>query len=180
MELVPTSLPEVILIQLDVHRDPRGFFVETFHEAKYRDAGVVGPFVQDNHSMSSRGVLRGLHAQRRFAQGKLIRCTEGAVFDVAVDVRRGSPRFAQWIGYELSAENFRQLWIPPGFVHGFLVLSERAQIEYKCTELYHPEDEYGIVWDDPAIGIEWPVDEPLLSKRDAALPRLCDVPDLPE
>jgi dTDP-4-dehydrorhamnose 3,5-epimerase len=180
MELVPTSLPEVILIQLDVHRDPRGFFVETFHEAKYRDAGVVGPFVQDNHSMSSRGVLRGLHAQRRFAQGKLIRCTEGAVFDVAVDVRRGSPRFAQWIGYELSAENFRQLWIPPGFVHGFLVLSERAQIEYKCTELYHPEDEYGIVWDDPAIGIEWPVDEPLLSKRDAALPRLRDVPDLPE
>jgi dTDP-4-dehydrorhamnose 3,5-epimerase len=180
MELVPTSLPEVILIQLDVHRDPRGFFVESFHEAKYRDAGVVGPFVQDNHSMSSRGVLRGLHAQRRFAQGKLIRCTEGAVFDVAVDVRRGSPRFAQWIGYELSAENFRQLWIPPGFVHGFLVLSERAQIEYKCTELYHPEDEYGIVWDDPAIGIEWPVDEPLLSKRDAALPRLRDVPDLPE
>ena len=119
MELIPTSLPEVILIQLDVHADPRGFFLETFHETKYREAGVVGPFVQDNHSMSTRGVLRGLHAQRQFAQGKLIRCTEGAVFDVAVDVRRSSPRFAHWVGYELSAENFRQLWIPPGFVHGF-------------------------------------------------------------
>ena len=181
MRFLPTELPDVILIEPAVFRDARGFFLEAYHAAKFAEAGIDAPFVQDNHSLSAQGTLRGLHAQRRHAQGKLVRCTEGRVFDVAVDVRRGSSTFGRWAGFELSAENFRLLWIPPGFLHGFCVLSERAQLQYKCTALYHPEDEIGVVWNDPDLAIGWPVSAPLLSERDRALPRLADVLErLPE
>jgi dTDP-4-dehydrorhamnose 3,5-epimerase len=175
MRFVPTELPGVILVEPAVLRDSRGFFLEAYHAAKFASAGIDVRFVQDNHSLSSRGTLRGLHAQCRFPQGKLVRCTEGSIFDVAVDVRRGSPGFGRWFGVELSAENFRQLWIPPGFLHGFCVLSERAQLQYKCTELYRADDEIGVVWNDPELAIRWPVDAPLLSDKDRALPRLKDL-----
>jgi dTDP-4-dehydrorhamnose 3,5-epimerase len=132
-------------------------------------------FVQDNHSLSARGTLRGLHMQNHFAQGKLVRCTAGAIYDVAVDARRGSKTFGHWVGETLSAENFQQLWVPPGFLHGFCVLTDTAQVEYKCTEVYHPEDELGVLWSDPEIGIAWPVSEPTLSAKDAALPRLREI-----
>lgn len=177
MRFLSTELPGVVLIEPAVFRDARGFFLESFHAAKFAAGGIEAVFVQDNHSLSSRGTLRGLHAQRRFPQGKLVRCTEGSVFDVAVDVRRGSPTFGRWASFELSADNFRELWIPAGFLHGFCVLSERAQLQYKCTELYHPEDEFGVVWNDPDVGIRWPVAEPLLSDRDRALPRLAEIRD---
>jgi dTDP-4-dehydrorhamnose 3,5-epimerase len=175
MRFVSTDLPGVVLIEPVVLRDARGFFLETFHAEKFAAGGIAAGFVQDNHSLSVRGTLRGLHAQRLHPQGKLVRCTEGSVFDVAVDVRRGSPSFGRWIGFELSAENFRELWIPPGFLHGFCALSERAQLQYKCTEFYRGEDEFGVVWNDPDIGIRWPLDAPLLSERDRALPRLKDI-----
>jgi dTDP-4-dehydrorhamnose 3,5-epimerase len=158
-----------------VFRDARGFFLESFHAGKFAAGGIRASFVQDNHSLSSRGTLRGLHAQARFPQAKLVRCTEGSVFDVAVDVRRGSPTFGRWVGFELSADNFRQLFIPEGFLHGFCATSERAQLQYKCAEIYHPEDELGVVWNDPEIGIRWPIAAPLLSDKDRALPRLRDV-----
>ena len=175
MRFLSTELPGVVLIEPAVFRDARGFFLESFHAGKFAAGGIEATFVQDNHSLSSRGTLRGLHGQRRFPQGKLVRCTEGSVFDVAVDVRRGSASFGRWVGVELSAENFRQLWIPPGFLHGFCVLSKRAQLQYKCTELYHAEDEFGVVWNDPDLAIRWPIDAPLLSDKDRALPRLKDV-----
>jgi dTDP-4-dehydrorhamnose 3,5-epimerase len=171
----PTALPDVIVVEPRVHRDPRGFFLESYHMQRYAEGGIDARFVQDNHSFSARGTLRGLHMQRAFAQGKLIRCTEGEIFDVAVDVRRGSGTFGSWVGETLSAQNFRQLWIPPGFLHGFCVVSETAQVEYKCTELYHPEDELGVIWNDPDIGIAWPIGAPVLSAKDAALPRLREV-----
>jgi dTDP-4-dehydrorhamnose 3,5-epimerase len=177
MRFLPTELPGVLLIEPAVFRDARGFFLESYHAARFAEAGIEAPFVQDNHSFSVRGTLRGLHGQLRFPQGKLVRCTEGSVFDVAVDVRRGSPSFGRWAGFELSAENFRQLWIPPGFLHGFCALSERAQVQYKCTELYRPEDEVGVVWNDPELAIHWPVEAPLLSDKDRALPRLASVVD---
>ena len=175
MRFLPTELPDLVLIEPAVFRDARGFFLEAYHAGKFAEAGIDVPFVQDNHSLSVRGTLRGLHAQRRHPQGKLVRCTEGRVFDVAVDLRRGSPGFGRWAGFELSAENFRQLWIPPGFLHGFCVLSERAQLQYKCTEPYRAEDEFGVVWDDPDLAIHWPLDAPLLSDKDRALPRLASV-----
>jgi dTDP-4-dehydrorhamnose 3,5-epimerase len=175
MRFEPTEIPDVIRVEPRIFRDARGFFLESFHEAKFAEAGVRARFVQDNHSRSSRGTLRGLHMQVSFAQGKLVRCTAGEVFDVAVDVRRGSKTFGKWVGETLSAENFRQLWVPPGFLHGFCVTSDSAEIQYKCTELYHPEDELGVLWSDPDLGIRWPVTEPLLSAKDAALPRLRDV-----
>jgi len=171
----PTSLPEVILIEPRVHRDARGFFLESYHAQRFADGGISARFVQDNHSLSARGTLRGLHMQRHFAQGKLIRCTQGKIFDVAVDARPGSASFGRWVGETLSARNFRQLWVPPGFLHGFCVVSKTAQVEYKCTELYHPEDEIGVIWNDPAIGVRWPVAAPLLSAKDAALPRLSEI-----
>jgi dTDP-4-dehydrorhamnose 3,5-epimerase len=171
----PTALPDVIVVEPRVHRDPRGFFLESYHMQRYAEGGIDARFVQDNHSFSARGTLRGLHMQRAFAQGKLIRCTAGEIFDVAVDVRRGSGTFGSWVGETLSAQNFRQLWIPPGFLHGFCVVSETAQVEYKCTELYHPEDELGVIWNDPDIGIAWPIGAPVLSAKDAALPRLREV-----
>ena len=178
MKITPTAIPEVRVVEPRVFRDDRGFFLETFHERKYREAGLDARFVQDNHSRSVRGTLRGLHAQRLKPQGKLVRCVEGELFDVAVDIRRGSPTFKQWVGEVLSAENFKQLWIPEGFAHGFCVLSDHAQMEYKCTDFYAPDDELGLIWDDPEIAIEWPLDEPLLSEKDAAAPRISEVLDL--
>jgi dTDP-4-dehydrorhamnose 3,5-epimerase len=166
VRFVPTAIPGVLIIEPDVHRDPRGFFLETYHAEKYRAAGIEGPFVQDNHSRSVAGTLRGLHLQLRHAQGKLVRVIEGEIFDVAVDVRRGSPAFGRWVGVTLTAENFRQCYVPPGFAHGFAVLSPTAQVEYKCTDVYDPKSELGIAWNDPSIGIEWPVAEPVLSDRD--------------
>ena len=175
MRFEPTSIPDVILIEPRVFRDARGFFLETYHAQRFAAAGIVAEFVQDNHSASANGTLRGLHMQREFAQGKLVRCVAGEIFDVAVDARPGSKTFGRWIGETLSAANFRQLWVPPGFLHGFCVVSESAQVEYKCTELYHPEDELGVIWNDPDLGIGWPVRAPVLSAKDAALPRLREV-----
>src|SRR5215475_13979394 len=175
MRFEPTAIPDVVLIEPRVFKDARGFFLETYHAEKWAEGGVRATFVQDNHSDSARGTLRGLHMQRVFAQGKLVRCVAGEIFDVAVDARRGSPTFGRWVGAALSAGNFRQLWVPPGFLHGFCVTSATAEVEYKCTELYHPEDELGALWSDPDIGIRWPVAEPLLSAKDAALPRLREI-----
>ncbi len=179
MKVVPTELPEVLILEPKVHGDSRGFFYETFQARRYADAGIPGAFVQDNLSRSVRGTLRGLHFQEPRAQGKLVQVLRGTVWDVAVDVRRGSPRFGRWIALELSETTPRQLWIPPGFAHGFCVLSDSADFFYKCTELYSPESERSIAWDDPAIGIAWPVKEPLLSAKDRAAPRLADAPVLP-
>jgi dTDP-4-dehydrorhamnose 3,5-epimerase len=177
MRFTPTELPEVLLIEPDVYRDARGFFLETFHERKYRDGGIEARFVQDNHSRSMRGTLRGLHAQRTRPQGKLIRVIEGEIFDVAVDIRRGSPDFKRWVGVSLSADSFRQCWVPPGFAHGFCVTSEIAEVEYKCTDLYDPADEIGFLWNDPDVGVRWPVADPILSEKDARAPRLRDLLD---
>jgi dTDP-4-dehydrorhamnose 3,5-epimerase len=175
MRFLPTALPEVVLIEPDVFRDDRGFFLETWHAEKYREGGLPETFVQDNHSFSVRNVLRGLHAQIRHPQGKLVRAVLGEIFDVAVDIRPGSPTFGKWVGEILSGENFRQLWIPPGFAHGFCVLSETAHVLYKCTEVYRRDDEVSILWSDPEIGIDWPVLEPVLSAKDQAASRLRDL-----
>ena len=177
MRTVPTDLPGVVLIEPVVHRDSRGFFLETYNERRYREAGIKATFVQDNHSRSTRGTVRGLHFQVRRMQGKLVRAVAGEMFDVAVDVRRGSPSFGRWVGAQLSAENFRQIYIPPGFAHGFCVLSDVGEVEYKCTELYEAADELVIAWNDPQIGVEWPTSEPLLSAKDKVAPRLSDVLD---
>ncbi|MGG2043238.1 dTDP-4-dehydrorhamnose 3,5-epimerase [Burkholderia gladioli] len=174
IQVSATALPEVKLIEPKVFGDERGFFYESFNGREF--AEKVDPqavFVQDNHSRSMRGVLRGLHYQIEHAQGKLVRVVEGEVFDVAVDLRRSSPNFGKWVGISLSAENQRQLWVPPGFAHGFLVLSEAAQFLYKTTDYWYPEYERSIVWNDPAIGIEWPGDaEPVLAVKDAAGKRI--------
>ena len=175
MRVVPTAIPDILLIEPDVHADGRGFFLETFHAARYREHGMAGPFVQDNHSRSVGGTLRGLHLQLEHPQGKLIRAVEGEIFDVAVDVRRGSPTFGRWVGVALSAESFRQVYIPAGFAHGFAVLSAVAQVEYKTTDFYDPAGELGIAWNDPALGIEWPVTAPILSARDGRHPNLAEV-----
>ena len=181
MKFQRTEIEGVILVEPDVFRDPRGFFMETYHAKKYADGSILASFVQDNHSLSLQGTLRGLHAQREHPQGKLVRAIGGRIFDVAVDVRRGSPTFGKWVGHELSSENHRQLYTPPGLVHGFCVLSEKAQVEYKCTDFYYPNDELGIIWNDPEIAIEWPLDNPVLSEKDAVNPRLSDVMErLPE
>ena len=177
MRVEPTALPGVLLVEPTVHRDPRGFFLETYQAEKYARAGVGASFVQDNHSRSEGPILRGLHAQQRRPQGKLVRAVEGTIFDVAVDIRIGSPTFKRWVGYELSADNFRQLWIPEGFAHGFCVVSGPVQVEYKCTALYDREDEMAIAWNDPEIGIRWPIAEPLLSAKDAAAPPLAHLLD---
>jgi dTDP-4-dehydrorhamnose 3,5-epimerase len=177
MKVITTAIPEVLILEPAVYRDSRGFFLETYHEAKYRAAGIDYAFVQDNHSRSVANTLRGLHAQQQRPQGKLMRCIEGEIWDIAVDVRRGSPTFKQWVAATLSAENYRQLWVPPGFLHGFCVLSETAQVEYKCTDVYQPNDELAVVWDDPDLAIDWPMRTPLLSAKDAAQPRLADVWD---
>ena len=177
MKVVATDLPGVVIVEPDVHRDARGFFLEAYHQRKFAEAGIPGPFVQDNHSYSVQGTLRGLHAQRIRPQGKLVRAVVGEMFDVAVDVRRGSPTFGKWVGVALSGENFRQIYIPPGFVHGFCVLSERLHVEYKCTDFYEAGDEMTVAWNDPEIGIRWPVTSPVLSAKDAGAPRLAEVLD---
>jgi dTDP-4-dehydrorhamnose 3,5-epimerase len=181
MKFIATDIPGVIVVEPQVFRDERGFFLETYHEQKYHEAGIGAVFVQDNHSRSQRGAIRGLHAQLRRPQGKLIRAVEGEIYDVAVDIRRGSPHFGQWVGVWLSAENFRQLYIPPGFAHGFCVTSEVAQIVYKCTDFYDPGGEVSVQWNDPELKINWPIEEiysPVLSKKDIAakpLQQLMDV-----
>lgn len=172
MTVTETGLPGVLLIEPRVFGDARGFFLERYHAERYAEAGIEAAFVQDNHSRSERGILRGLHFQIQHPQGKLVEVVQGEVYDVAVDVRPGSATFGQWTGVTLSAENHRQLWVPPGFAHGFVVVSETADFLYKCTDVYHPEDEGGIIWNDPDLGIDWPVPVPRLSEKDAALPRL--------
>ena len=174
MRVTATSLPEVLVVEPDVHADGRGFFLESYQADRYRRCGIPGPFVQDNHSRSAAGTLRGLHLQLRHPQGKLIRAVEGEIFDVAVDVRRGSPTFGQWVGVTLSAENFKQIYIPTGFAHGFAVISQAAQVEYKATDFYDPSGELGIAWNDPALAIGWPSATPMLSARDARHPMLAD------
>jgi dTDP-4-dehydrorhamnose 3,5-epimerase len=173
VKFLQTDLPGVMVVEPDVHRDARGFFLETFHARKYREGGIPYDFVQDNHSRSVRGTLRGLHAQRTRPQGKLVRALRGEIFDVALDIRPGSKSFGGWTAAVLSEENFRQMFVPPGFAHGFCVLSDLAEIEYKCTDFYDRSDEIGVLWD--SAGIDWPVKEPLLSAKDAALPRLEDL-----
>lgn len=168
MKFRPTELPDVIVVEPLVHRDDRGFFLEVYHEGKFREAGLDVRFVQDNHSRSARHVLRGLHAQLRRPQGKLVRATVGEIYDVAVDVRPGSPTFGRWVGVLLSGETLHACWVPPGFAHGFCVLSDVAEIEYKCTAPYDPTDEIVLRWDDPTVGVRWPVADPVLSARDRA------------
>jgi dTDP-4-dehydrorhamnose 3,5-epimerase len=175
MKFLPTALPEVVLVEPDVFRDDRGFFLETYQKLKYGGAGLPEEFVQDNHSFSIRGTLRGLHSQIRRPQGKLIRAVLGEIFDVAVDIRPGSPTFGRWVGEVLSGENYRQLYVPPGFAHGFCVMSESAHVLYKCTTFYEKEDEIALLWNDPAIGISWPTETPLLSPRDLAAPKLAEI-----
>lgn len=175
LQFTPLAIPEVMLIEPTVAEDERGWFVETYKASEFARAGIAKPFVQDNHSRSGRGVLRGLHYQKRaHAQGKLIRIVAGEVFDVAVDIRRSSPAFGTWIGATLSATNRRMLYVPPGFAHGFCVLSEVAEVLYKTTAEYAPDDERGIVWNDPELRIAWPIAAPIVSSRDAGLPRLRD------
>jgi dTDP-4-dehydrorhamnose 3,5-epimerase len=169
----------VLLIEPALFSDDRGFFMETYHLDRFRDAGIAETFVQDNHSRSARGVLRGLHYQEPNGQGKLVRCTRGALFDVAVDIRTGSPAFARWFGVELSEENRLLLWIPPGFAHGFCALTDVADLVYKCTALYDAAADRSIAWNDPEIGIEWPLSTPRLSPKDAAAPTLRTAPTLP-
>ena len=177
MKFTETKLPGVILIEPDVHGDARGFFLETYHAEKYADGGVSATFIQDNHSRSRQGTLRGLHLQVSHPQGKLVRVVEGEVYDVAADVRRGSPHFGKHVAAVLSADSFAQLYVPPGFAHGFLVTSEVAQFEYKCTALYHPEDELAIAWNDPELAIPWPIATPELSSKDAQAPTLAAAAD---
>ena len=176
MDVIPTKLPGVLLIKPKIFGDERGFFYESFQQEQYRTVGLTLPFVQDNHSRSRQGVLRGLHYQRKHAQGKLVMVTRGAVFDVAVDIRPNSPQFGQWVGEVISDENHYQLYIPPGFAHGFYVLSEVADFCYKCTDYYHSEYEAGIIWNDPSINIAWPITgQPELSAKDQKSPTLAQI-----
>jgi dTDP-4-dehydrorhamnose 3,5-epimerase len=182
MEFIPTRLPEVILIKPRVFGDARGFFFETWHERKFAAAGIAGHFVQDNHSHSTRHTLRGLHFQIRQPQGKLVRVSRGEVFDVVVDIRRSSPHFGQWVGVLLSDTNHQMLWVPPGFAHGYLALSEEIDFLYKCTDFYAPEHERALRWDDPEIGVQWPLPAgvgPILSAKDAVAPLFKDAETFP-
>ncbi len=177
MEFEPTRLPEVVLIRPRVHGDARGYFLETWHEDKFAAGGIPAHFVQDNHSHSVRSTLRGLHYQIEQAQGKLVRVARGRVFDVAVDLRRSSPRYGQWVGVVLDDQAHHLLWVPPGFAHGYLALSPEADVLYRCTDRYAPQHERCVRWDDPQLHIEWPLAadaRPLLSARDAAAPALRD------
>ena len=182
MEFIETSLPGVIRIEPRVFTDERGFFMETWQARRFAESGIDVEFVQDNFSQSTKGTLRGLHYQIQQPQGKLVRVVSGAVFDVAVDLRKSSASYGQWVGEVLSDENRHQLWVPPGFAHGFLVLSDTAEFEYKCSDFYAPEFERSIRWDDPDIGIEWPLQpgkEPVLSAKDAEAPFLADAETYP-
>jgi dTDP-4-dehydrorhamnose 3,5-epimerase len=175
LKIIETTLDGVLIIEPTVFGDYRGFFKETFNTQLYQESGLALNFVQDNHSRSVRGVLRGLHLQKTRQQGKLVRCSSGAVFDVVVDVKPGSSTFGQHVGVELNDINHRQLWVPPGYAHGFCVLSSVADFEYKCTDFYFPDDEGGVIWNDPDIGVKWPIDSPSLSKKDMNLPTLRDI-----
>ena len=169
MQIIDTKIQGAVIIEPKVYGDHRGFFLETYRDQQYRDqAKIELPFVQDNHSRSSRGVLRGLHFQQTKPQGKLVRVVRGEVFDVGVDLRKDSPTFGNWIGVWLSEDNHRQLWLPPGLAHGFIVTSDSADFEYKCTDYYDPSDEGCLIWNDPDIGIDWPSESPLLSDKDKA------------
>jgi dTDP-4-dehydrorhamnose 3,5-epimerase len=174
MKVTKTKLDGCVIIQPKVFGDTRGFFKETFQADRYKEAGLVLPFVQDNHSRSTQGVLRGLHYQKTKPQGKLVSCSQGEVFDVAVDLRSGSSTYGQWAGVLLTGDNHIQFYVPPGFAHGFVVLSDTADFQYKCTDYYDPSDEGGLIWNDPDVGIEWPLDdiEPKLSEKDMTLPKL--------
>jgi dTDP-4-dehydrorhamnose 3,5-epimerase len=170
-----TAIPGIILIEPTVHRDDRGFFLESYRESEYRDGDIRARFVQDNHSSSVKDTLRGLHGQNPNPQGKLVRVIEGEIFDVSVDVRRGSPTYGKHFATRLSADNFHQLYIPPGVLHGFLVMSDVAQVIYKCTDFYRPEADFSVAWNDPEFGIAWPIESPILSEKDRCAPRLEDV-----
>lgn len=177
-EFVKTPMKGLFIVETKAFEDNRGFFMETYNYREFKELGLDVAFVQDNHSRSNRGVLRGLHFQWRHPQGKLVRVVKGRVFDVAVDIRRSSPTFGKWFGIELSEENKRQFYIPPGFAHGFLALEDETDFLYKCTDYYYPEDEGGIIWNDPTIGIEWPIDEIeelIISNKDKKLPEFKDL-----
>ena len=175
MNVIETALPGVLIIEPKAFGDHRGFFLETFQVERYREAGITLPFVQDNHSRSQRGVLRGLHFQKTRPQGKLVSVSRGAVYDVAVDIDPASATYGRFVGVELNDDNHRQMWIPPGYAHGFCVLSEVADFQYKCTDFYFPADESGLLWNDPDVGIPWPITEPQLSAKDIDNPRLRDL-----
>ena len=177
MIFLPGDLPGVIIIEPDIHRDGRGYFLETYEKRKYEKGGITAAFVQDNSSRSCRGTIRGLHFQVKHAQGKLVRVMQGEVFDAAVDIRRNSPTFGKWCGILLSSENFRQVYIPPGFAHGFCVTSEMAEIEYKCTDYYYPDDEITVLWNDPKIGIAWPMKALFISEKDGQAKPLAELVD---
>ena len=176
MKITPTDLPGVLILEPKVFPDARGFFLETYNKEKYLAAGLNIDFVQDNLSFSSKGVLRGLHYQNPHAQGKLVYVLQGEVWDVAVDIRRDSAQFGRWTAVTLTGDNKKQFYIPPGFAHGFCVVSDTALFTYKCTDTYHPECDGGIRWDDPDVGINWPVTEPILSNKDQLLPFLREIP----
>ena len=176
VKVLKTSLPGVLIIEPSVFEDSRGFFMETYHQKRYGQIGLDCMFVQDNLSHSILGILRGLHYQLKHPQSKLVQVIKGAIFDVAVDIRQGSPSLGQWTGVHISDENRRQIFVPKGFAHGFCILSETADVIYKCTDFYAPDDERGILWSDPDIGIEWPISDPLLSEKDSHYPCLSDVP----
>ena len=175
MNVTETKLAGVLIIEPKVFGDSRGFFKETFQAERYREAGIEYTFVQDNYSRSQKGVLRGLHFQITKPQGKLVSCPKGAVFDVAVDINPNSTTYGQYVGVELTEENHKQLWVPPGYAHGFCVLSETADFQYKCTDYYDPSDEGGVIWNDPDVAIEWPIADPSLSSKDALLPTLAEL-----
>jgi dTDP-4-dehydrorhamnose 3,5-epimerase len=179
VRVIETGLAGVLLIEPSVHRDARGFFLETWHARRYEEAGIAGPFVQDNHSRSVRGTLRGLHWQHLRPQGKLVRVIEGEIYDVAVDIRPDSPTFGHWVGATLSADSFLQIYVPVGYAHGFCVTSDQAQVEYKCTDVYDAADERGLPWDDPDLAIDWPVKHPILSPRDQNHPSFREVFGIP-
>lgn len=177
MLIEKTHLPGVLVLQPDAYPDRRGLFKEAYRAVRYREMGIDLPFVQDNHSRSVKGVLRGMHYQLNHPQGKLLHVVRGSCYDVVIDVRQGSPTFGQWFGVELSEDNHRQIYVPPGYAHGFYTTSDIIDVIYKCTDYYHPEDDYGVNWNDPDIGIAWPITvPPLLSPKDAALPRLGEIP----
>ncbi len=175
MRVSATDIPEVLIIEPRVYYDARGFFVETYHAERYRAHGIEGPFVQDNYSKSVGRTLRGLHLQLQRPQGKLIRVIDGSIYDIAVDVRRGSPTFGRWVAVTLTSDNFKQCFIPPGFAHGFCVLSAAAHVEYKCTDVYDRAGEIGIAWNDPALAIPWPIADPMLSDRDRHHPTIAQL-----
>jgi dTDP-4-dehydrorhamnose 3,5-epimerase len=177
MKFIKTSIPDVIIVEPDVYRDHRGFFLESYNQKIYQENGIKANFVQDNHSKSEKGILRGLHCQNPNPQAKLVRVVKGAVLDVAVDVRKGSPSFGKWVLEELSEDNFRQLFVPQGFLHGFYVLTDTAEFLYKCDDFYSKQGEITVKWDDPQIGIDWPVKEPILSEKDKNAPLLKDIMD---